>query len=103
MGAVGGGQGLCALGLAMGGAGAPGVVGMAPLVWPVLLGLMGGGVPSPLGSPKGKAGQQLAGQSVLSCAVVAEATRFVASVVGGKDEQAMCVGDLLIHLSWTTS
>ena len=89
MGAVREEQGLCALELAMSGAGASGVVGMVPLVWPVLLGLMGGEVPSFLGGFKDKAGQQLAGQSVLSCAVAAEATGFVASVVGEKDEQAM--------------
>ena len=88
MGAVREEQGLCALELAMSGAGASGVVGMVPLVWPVLLGLMGGEVPSFLGGFKDKAGQ-LAGQTVLSCAVVAEATGFVASVVGEKDEQAM--------------
>ena len=46
MGAVREEQGLCALELAMSGAGASGVVGMVPLVWPVLLGLMGGEVPS---------------------------------------------------------
>ena len=76
MGAVREEQGLCALELAMSGAGASGVVGMVPLVWPVLLGLMGGEVPSFLGGFKDKAGQQLsgqsllAGQSVLSCAVL---------------------------------
>jgi hypothetical protein len=46
MGAVREEQGLCALELAMSGAGASGVVGMVPLVWPVLLGVMGGEVPS---------------------------------------------------------
>ena len=86
MGAVREEQGLCALELAMSSAGASGVVGMVPLVWPVLLGQMSGEVPSFLGDFKDKAGQQ---QSVLSCAVAAEATGFVASVVAEKDEQAM--------------
>ena len=36
-----------------------------------------------------RAGQQLPGQSVLSCAIAIEATGFVASVVGEKDERAM--------------
>jgi hypothetical protein len=89
MGAVREEQGLCALELAMSGAAASGVVGMVPLVWPVLLGLMGGEVPLFLGGFKDRAGQQLAGQSVLSCAIAIEATGFVASVVGEKDERAM--------------
>ena len=89
MGAVREEQGLCALELAMSGAGASGVVGMVPLVWPVLLGLMGGEVPLFLGGFKDRAGQQLPGQSVLSCAIAIEATGFVASVVGEKDERAM--------------
>jgi hypothetical protein len=55
----------------------------------VLLGLVGGEVPSFLGGFKDKAAQQPAGQSVLSCAVATQATGFVASLVGEKDEQAM--------------
>ena len=39
-------QGMCALELAMSGPGASGVMGMLPLVWPVLLGLMDGEVPN---------------------------------------------------------
>ena len=42
-----------------------------------------------LGGFKDKAGQQLVIQSVLSCAVAIEATGFVASVIGEKEEQAM--------------
>ena len=72
----------------MRGAGAPGVMGMVPLVWPVQLGLMGGEVPSFLGGPKDKAGQQLAGQQ-LPCAIATQATGSVASVAVGKDEQAI--------------
>ena len=62
---------------------------MVPLVWPGLLGLMVGEVPSFLIGFKDKAGQQLAGQSVLPCAIATQATGFVASVVAEKDEQAM--------------
>ena len=80
IGAVTAQQGLCALELAVSGVVGSAVVGMAPVQWTVLLGLMGGEVPRFLTGFENRVQQQLAE------GVVSDATGFVASLAGHDDE-----------------